>query len=322
MSSAAIQFSLLSSELGLIHAYGAEAEKFLQGQFSNDLRSLTSAGQGQWSSYSTAKGRMIANFYVQRAGDHIWLSLSSSLVDVVAERLRKFRMMAKLDIENAGPDYAIMAIYGAGAEDLLTKALGCATPELENEGVARDDWLLTRLPWANLEIFQLIAPRGKLADLTHLLTQSGGQEAPVAQWRLAAIQAGVAYISLDTTEKVIPQELNLEVLGGINFKKGCYPGQEIVARSHYLGKLKNQMYGVSAHQPLQAGDEIFAESMGEQSIGLVINAAESGSGQYAALAVLRAANAGEMLRVGALDGAEVHMQKLPYTLPLDMPKET
>ncbi|WP_414039553.1 YgfZ/GcvT domain-containing protein [Acidithiobacillus sp. M4-SHS-6] len=321
MSSAAIQFSLLSSELGLIHAHGADAEKFLQGQFSNDLRSLTSSGQGQWSSYSTAKGRMIANFYVQRVDDHFWLSLSSSLVEIVAERLRKFRMMAKLEIENAEPAHGLMAIYGTGAGKWLAQILGCGMPEHENGGIVRDDWVVSRLPWAGQEIYQMIAPAEKLAALRDALMRSGAQEASGEQWRLTAIQAGVGYISLDTSEKVIPQELNLEVLGGINFKKGCYPGQEIVARSHYLGKLKNQMYAVSASHPLPVGTGVFADSMGEQSIGLIINSAASSPGQYAALAVLRAANIGETLRVGALNGAELLVQKLPYTLPLDMPKE-
>lgn len=321
MTSAAIQFSLLSRELGLIHAYGADAEKFLQGQFSNDLRSLTSGGQGQWSSYSTAKGRMIANFYVQRTEDHFWLSLSHSLVENVVERLCKFRMMAKLDIENAEPAHGLMAVYGTGAGKSLAQALGCDMPELENSGVVQDDWMVTRLPWAGQEIYQLIAPSDKLAMLSNALRSSGVEEASVEQWRLTAIQAGVGYISQKTSEKVIPQELNLEVLGGINFKKGCYPGQEIVARSHYLGKLKNQMYAISAGRPLAVGTEVFAESMGEQSIGLIINSAESSPGQYAALAVLRAANVGEPLRVGAVDGTEIQIQQLPYTLPLDMPKE-
>ena len=96
MSSAVITFTPLHTELGLIHAYGVDAEKFLQGQFSNDLHALAS-GHGQWSSYSTAKGRMIANFYVQRDGDGFWLSLAADMADIVIERLRKFRMMAKLE---------------------------------------------------------------------------------------------------------------------------------------------------------------------------------------------------------------------------------
>ncbi len=307
--------------MGLIHAHGPDAEKFLQGQFSNDLRSLTSPAQGQWSSYSTAKGRMIANFYVQRSDDHFWLSLSASLADAVSERLRKYRMMAKLEIERGEPGYGLMAVYGHGAGEILGQAMGCELSDIPNAGVVQDDLLLTRLPWAGQEIFQIIAPVERLHTLQAALNEQGAQEGSMEQWQLVAIRSGVGFINQSTTEKVIPQELNLEVLGGINFKKGCYPGQEIVARSHYLGKLKSQMYKIESTQNLHAGDAIFAESMGDQSIGLIINAAAEKPGHYAALAVLRAANTHEALKLGSLDGEPIELRALPYTLPLDMPKE-
>ncbi|MFA7495498.1 MAG: folate-binding protein [Acidithiobacillus sp.] len=320
MSSDVIQFTPLQQELGLIHAYGPDAEKFLQGQFSNDLRTLTS-GQGQWSSYSTAKGRMIANFYVQRAKNDFWLSLSADMADAVIERLRKFRMMAKLEIERGEPSFGILSVYGTGAKSMLEKALKIVLPDTPNGGVVEDGFILTRLPWTNREMFQIISSSESLQTLSTHLQDAGAVAASSESWRLQAIQAGVAFITAITSEKVIPQELNLEVLGGINFKKGCYPGQEIVARSHYLGKLKNQMYAVSATTALQPGAEIFCPSMGSQNIGLIINVAPDTTGGHAALAVLRAANAAETLTVGSPDGAELHIEKMPYTLPLDIVQE-
>ena len=320
MPSAVITFTPLRTELGLIHAHGVDAEKFLQGQFSNDLHALAS-GHGQWSSYSTAKGRMIANFYVQRDRDGFWLSLAADMADIVIERLRKFRMMAKLEIERGEPEFALFAVSGRGAGDLLGHALGLAAPETGNSGLVHDDRIITRLPWVNAEAFLIISPASHAEALSAGLTAAGARAGSAEDWRLQAIHAGVGMISNATTEKVIPQELNLEVLGGINFKKGCYPGQEIVARSHYLGKLKNQTYRISARAPLRAGEEIFSANMGEQSIGVVINTAPDPQDGFAALAVLRAANTGEALMAGAPDGTPLSLGKLPYTLPLDVAKE-
>lgn len=320
MPSAVITFTPLRTELGLIHAHGVDAEKFLQGQFSNDLHALAS-GHGQWSSYSTAKGRMIANFYVQRDGDGFWLSLAADMADIVIERLRKFRMMAKLEIERGEPEFALFAVSGRGAGDLLGHALGLVAPETGNSGLVHDDRIITRLPWVNAEAFLIILPASRAEALSAGLTAAGARAGSAEDWRLQAIHAGVGMISSATTEKVIPQELNLEVLGGINFKKGCYPGQEIVARSHYLGKLKNQTYRISARAPLRAGEEIFSANMGEQSIGVVINTAPDPQDGFAALAVLRAANTGETLVAGTPDGTPLSLGKLPYTLPLDVAKE-
>ncbi|MHB1643568.1 MAG: CAF17-like 4Fe-4S cluster assembly/insertion protein YgfZ [Acidithiobacillus sp.] len=320
MSSAVITFVPLHTELGLIHASGVDAEKFLQGQFSNDLRALAS-GHGQWSSYSTAKGRMIANFYVQRDGSGFWLSLADDMADTVIERLRKFRMMAKLEIKRGEPEFTLLAVHGNGAGELLGRTLGVALGNSGNSGVVRDDSIITRLPWADAEAFLIILPASRVEALSAKLAAAGARAGAAEDWRLWAIQAGVGMISRATTEKVIPQELNLEVLGGINFKKGCYPGQEIVARSHYLGKLKNQTYLVAASAPLQVGEEIFCTSMGAQSIGIVINAAPDPRGGFAALAVLRAANAGESLMAGAPGGTPLSLRKLPYTLPLDIASE-
>ncbi|WP_163097089.1 folate-binding protein YgfZ [Acidithiobacillus ferrianus] len=316
MSSAVITFIPLCTELGLIRAHGADAETFLQSQFSNDLRALTRGG-GQWSSYSTAKGRMIANFYVQRDDSGFWLSLSADLVDPVIDRLRKFRMMAKLEIERGDPEFVLLAVSGNGSGELLGRVIGVTPPALGNDGMLQEGMIITRLPWINAEIFQILLPASRVDVLTAALVAAGARAGTAEDWRLQAIRAGVGMVSSTTTEKIIPQELNLEVLGGINFKKGCYPGQEIVARSHYLGKLKNQTYRVAAQQPLNAGEEIFAASMGEQSIGMVINAAPDPQGGFGALALLRAANAGEALTAGALDGTPLTLEQLPYPLPLN-----
>ncbi|MHB8248769.1 MAG: CAF17-like 4Fe-4S cluster assembly/insertion protein YgfZ [Acidithiobacillus sp.] len=314
-----IFFTSLSAGQGLIRATGADAEKFLQGQFSNDLRALQ-AGCGQWSSYNTPKGRIIANFYVQRDREGFWLSMARDLADPVLERLRKFRLMSKVELERGEPEWGILGIAGPESGALLSPILGVAMAADANTGQVGEDWIVTRLPWAKREAYLLIVRAQPAAALRQGLVAGGAAPADYGVWQEQAIRSGVALISLATTEKVIPQELNLEPLGGISFTKGCYPGQEIVARSHYLGRLKNQTYRVQAGAPLTAGDEIYADTLPDQSIGLVINAIATASG-WEALAVLRAANSADILHAGKADGTPLKILDLPYPLPLDTPRE-
>jgi folate-binding protein YgfZ len=290
-----IHYAPLADSLGALHVHGPDADKFLQSQLSNDLLSLP-RGSGQWSSYSTAKGRMIANFFLWRGENGLFLFLAHDLVDEVAQRLRKFRMMAKAEI-----DVATAEVWGLWGTDLDLAGLG------ENAGIA----VLAPLPWPQPAALLLVTDAAAAASR---LQQVPATATTANHWWAAAIRAGTGFITRASTEQIIPQELNLEVLGGINFKKGCYPGQEIVARSHYLGVLKRQCYLVFADEPLAPGQEIFAPSMGEQAVGIVINAASEGS-EHLALVVLRAANASEPLHSGS--GSKLRIGTLPYTLPLD-----
>jgi len=305
----------LSEELGIVHCHGADAEKFLQGQFSNDLTPLPSPG-GQWSSYSTAKGRMIANFYLLRDSEGFWLLLSRDLTEVVVQRLRKFRLMAKVEIEDATATHTLLGLWGTGAARVLSERSGGEAPEKPHAVHLHGQARIVRLPWPEPS-FLILAPQDASASWREQLQAQGATLVTGADWVLGSIRAGIAFINGATTEKVIPQELNLEVLGGISFTKGCYPGQEIVARSHYLGRLKNQCYRLRARSPLAPGREIYSAAMGEQSIGLVIQAAATGDGCFEALAVVRAEDA-EHSRLGLEPQGENPLEKLdlPYALPL------
>ena len=304
---AEIQYAPLSEHLAAIQVHGPDAEKFLQSQFSNDLSRLP-RGEGQWSSYSTAKGRMIANFFLQREEAGLFLFLAADLAEEVGQRLRKFRLMAKAEIE-----LSPLSLWGIWGKDLDPSAL---QSQLQAATGAAGTALVAALPWPQPAALLLLQDGTLLAPVAE---SAGANHATANDWWAAAIHAGTAFISAASTEQIIPQELNLEVLGGINFKKGCYPGQEIVARSHYLGALKRQCYLIHSDSALAPGQEIFAPSMGEQAVGLVINAAQQGSGSVA-LAVLRAANEQEPLHLGEVDGPSLHLGSLPYALPLSQQK--
>ncbi|MCE5360460.1 folate-binding protein [Candidatus Igneacidithiobacillus taiwanensis] len=292
-----IHYAPLTDSLGALHVHGPDADKFLQSQFSNDLLSLP-RGAGQWSSYSTAKGRMIANFFLWRGENGLFLFLARDLVEEVAQRLRKFRMMAKAEIETVAAD--VWGLWGTGLDPA-----GLA----EHTGIAA----LAPLPWPVPAALLLVSDAASVGDT---LAKLPATATTANDWWVAAIRAGTGFITRASSEQIIPQELNLEVLGGINFKKGCYPGQEIVARSHYLGVLKRQCYLVVADVPLEPGQEVFAPSMGEQPVGMVINTATEGN-EHLALVVLRAANASEPLHLGGGNGGNLRIGTLPYTLPLD-----
>ncbi len=306
----------LESELGIIQVRGPDAGKFLQGQFSSDLQGLAE-GQGQWSSYSTAKGRMIANFYILRQEDVFFLLLAADLAEDVVARLLKFRLMAKVDVsrmENQG--WSLLGVWGEGAGRALASTLqGTVPEETHRAAMMSGGLLLLRTPWGE-PAWWAAGPAAPLESLGQKLEETGGARTGADGWRHAAIVAGTAFITRATSEQVIPQELNLEVLGGISFKKGCYPGQEIVARTHYLGRLKNQCYRIQSPAEMHPGEHIFTPDMGDQAIGTVISAARDGDG-HTALAVLRAANAQDSLHLGSLAGPRIGLGTLPYALPLE-----
>ena len=306
----------LKSELGIIQIQGPDAGKFLQGQFSSDLLGLAD-GQGQWSSYSTAKGRMIANFYILHQDGAFFMFLSADLAGEVVNRLLKYRLMAKAEISRAEDHgWSLLGVWGEGAEQGLSSALQDVVPEEANRGSRLSGGLLLlRTPWKE-PAWWVTGPAIALEGVGNKLEEAGGVRAGADAWRHTAIMAGTAFITRATSEQVIPQELNLEILGGISFKKGCYPGQEIVARSHYLGKLKNQCYRIESPVEMHPGEPIFTPEMGEQAVGTVINAARNGD-SHTALAVLRAANAQAPLYLGSPAGPRISLGTLPYPLPLE-----
>lgn len=289
---------------GLIRISGAEALPFLQNQFSNDLRPLRS-GQAQLSSYSNVKGRMLANFLLQAWGGDYWLYPSADVQSLVQERLSKYRMRAKVDIEDATQAWTCFGLAGPHSTRILTQALGGA-PEHGNSSMAMQGGWAIRLSWPGTPTFLLTLPTEAAPAARALLHQAGAETADTQAWRLHQIRAGIGMISLATCERWIPQELNLEALGAISFNKGCYPGQEIIARSKYLGKLKNSLYHLAGGMPFAAGTAIYGDSMGEQAIGQVIDGAAAEQG-FEYLAVLRDSCVAEDLRAEQPGGSPLRL---------------
>ncbi|MEK8090895.1 folate-binding protein [Thermithiobacillus plumbiphilus] len=300
------------SQYGLIRVSGPDAEKFLQGQFSNDIR-LVTPERGQLSSYSNPKGRMLANFFIFRWQDAYWLLLSADLSAGVVERLKKFRLMAKAEIEDLSSEYVRIGLAGPDAQSLLTKATARADlPTTDWASVDAGDMLIAQLPWAGVQARLVIGKPEATQEIWGKLVQAGARPSGELPWNLLQIRAGIGLVSRNTTEKFIPQELNLEVLGGINFKKGCYPGQEIVARTKYLGRQKSRTYRLLSPISSDPGTSIHGSTLEGQAIGQLVACAPNGKGKYECLAVLRIDNAGEDLRLASERGPELVVLDLPY----------
>jgi len=302
------------SHLGLIAAHGADTQTFLQSQFTNDAREVN-ATRSQLSGYCSAKGRLLALFRIFQRGEHVYLQLPQELLAPTLKRLRMFVMRAKVTLDDATDTLVRIGFAGEHAEQQLSGALGLL-PQAVNEVVSANDITVLRLPGVSPR-FELV---GELPHIQALWQQLAAQALPVGAevWSLLDILAGVPEVFTSSVEEFVPQMVNLTALGGVNFKKGCYPGQEIVARMQYLGTLKRRMYlaRIDSPAPPTAGTPLYeAGSDGTQSIGAIVNAQQAPNGGCNALAVVVIAAAERnAVRLGSADGPALKFESLPYPL--------
>ena len=301
------------SERALIAVRGPDAEKYLQGQLTNDIQAITET-RSHLSAHCSPKGRAVICFRVFRRQDAIYLALPESLLEPGLERLRKFVLMSKLTLE---VESKLVQIGYSGAKGIHhLRDIISPIPE-EIDGVTHpDDVTVIRVPGPHPR-FELI---GTLADLKSIWNKLDVHAAPVGSgpWALLDILAGIPDLHPETTDAFVPQMINLDLLGGISFSKGCYTGQEIVARTHYLGKLKRRMYRLQcfiADPPPPATAIYNTAHRNDESVGSVVSAEVAPGGGTAMLAVLQSESIthGE-LRLGVIDGPLCTLQPLPYSL--------
>ena len=299
---------------GIIAVSGVEAASFLHKQLTNDVEHLGQA-EARLAGYCSPKGRLQATFLMWRNAESVFLQLPRELLAPLQKRLTMFVLRAKAKLSDASGDSVLLGFGGAAAQDVLEKMFG----ELPSRPYARIDHALgtlIRLSDAfGAPRFQWVATpdnaQAAWPALSASLTPAGNDA-----WRLASIHAGVPEITAKTQDQFVPQMVNFELLGGVNFKKGCYPGQEIVARSQYLGKLKRRAALAGIDAAAQPGDEVFALDDPGQPCGMVVNAAPNGAGGVDALVEMKLAalEQGEV-RLGSAEGAPLRFQPMPY--PLD-----
>ncbi len=302
------------ADYGLIAASGEDAITFLQGQFSNDVRLVTDTAS-QLSSYNTPKGRALACFRIFRTGGKIYLRLPKEILEATLKRLRMYVMRSKVTLENASTVLPGIGLSGPMALQWVQECVGNA-PEAVDAVTQGNGLCAVRVGGSapRFEIYGDVETRN--AAWEKLATSA--RRVDWSAWRLLDIQAGVPTIFKATAEEFVPQMINLELINGINFTKGCYTGQEIVARMHYLGTLKKRMYRlhVSADAQPQPNDRVHEHGTGnEQSIGQLVDAQPNPAGGFEALAVLQKASAESgNLRLGGVDGPLMTVLPLPYAM--------
>jgi folate-binding protein YgfZ len=290
---------------GVVLASGADAGTFLHGQLTQDFQHL-GAGEARLAGYCSAKGRLQASFVAWRRGaDEVLLACSADLLAPTLKRLSMFVLRAKCKLSDASAQVALYGLAGGAA----VRWLGDAAPGA---------------PWAKADLgaAQVIRLPDGAGVARFLLAQSVDALAPalppldIDYWRWLEVQSGVARIVAATVEQFVPQMVNLELVGGVNFQKGCYPGQEIVARSQYRGTLKRRAFLVRSSGPLAPGAEVFHSADPAQPAGMVALAAPAPDGGHAALVELKIAATQEPgeLRAGE---AVLLTTALPYALPAE-----
>ncbi|MDF3199634.1 folate-binding protein YgfZ [Pseudomonas sp. 1912-s] len=302
-------FCPLSHE-GVLAVRGSDAAKFLQGQLTCNLNYLSDT-QASLGARCTQKGRMQSSFRILLQGDGVLLAMASELLEPQLADLKKYAVFSKSKLTD---ESAAWVRFGVSDADPLLASLGLELPA-ETDSVARSDELIAiRVSPGRAELW---APAAQ-ADTLRSQLAAQLNEGELNQWLLGQIRAGIGQVMPQTRELFIPQMLNLQAVGGVSFKKGCYTGQEIVARMQYLGKLKRRLYRLSlnASELPEPGTPLFSPSH-NSAIGEVVIAARAGE-SIELLAVLQAeaAESGDV-HVGTLEGPGLQLLDLPYQLDRD-----
>ena len=286
------------SHLGIIRVQGDDAASFLHGQLTNDFV-LLDQQHARLAAFCSAKGRMQASFIgFKRAPDDILLICSQDLLARTLKRLSMFVLRAKAKLTDASADFQLFGLIG--------NAVPATEAPWTLHTQADGSHLVHLYPAAGQPRALLVAPVGTPAPQGTVLTPE--------QWLWTEVASGIAMVSEPVFELFVPQMLNYESVGGVNFKKGCYPGQEVVARSQFRGTLKRRAFIVHAAGPLSAGAEVFAASDAEQATGTVVQAAPRPDGGWAAIVSMQISAAGEALTAGSASGEALQLQALPYAL--------
>jgi folate-binding protein YgfZ len=304
--------ALLLSDLGVIEANGPDAATFLHGQLSQDMTGQP-PHEARLAAYCSAKGRMLGSFVTLRPqAEQFCLITARNNLPALHKRLSMFVMRSKLKLSDASDTLVVLGLISQS----VGKTLGDAAQAMSPWSVQAhaDGWLLRLPDVLGVPRWQWVGPQ---ASATTVLSQVPAL--PAEQWAWLDVMSGVPAIEAATVDQFVPQMINFELIGGVNFKKGCYPGQEIVARSQYRGTLKRRAFVVHADQPLAPAQEIFSAADPGQPAGMVIQAAsQPGQGSAcSALIELKLAATDQALFGGSPDGTRLSLGTLPYALPVD-----
>ena len=299
------------SHCGLIRFSGDDARDFLNGQLSCDVAGLE-PWHARYGSYSTPQGRMLASFLLWREAAVFFMQLPGSMREATQQRLAMHILRSKVKAEDASAAHVLIGVAGKDAAGILSPLFA----ELPGEPLS-----LTNTEGASVlrlaaDRYQIIASPERAPALRSALDRDAVSAGP-AVWDWLDIRAGIPFIMPATREQFVPQMANLDAIGGVSFNKGCYPGQEIVARMHYLGRLKQRMYlaSVAADVAPQPGDKLYSAGTGAQACGTVVNAAAAPDGGFDMLAVMQIESAQQGdVHWKSPEGPRLKFMELPYSI--------
>jgi tRNA-modifying protein YgfZ len=297
------------SDNALLRVTGDDATAFLHAQFTNDVQALP-VGGAQWNGWCTAKGRLIATFLLLRRSDGYLLMLPAEIAAPIAKRLAMFVLRSKVKIQDATELYARIGVAGANAASILERHWPKRPEPMRS--VEKDGAVCVAL---DAERFVALVPPAAAPAMWDLFAKDAAKAGSDA-WELASIRAGVPTIVAATQEAFVPQMANFDLVGGVSFRKGCYPGQEIVARTQYRGGLKRRM--ALAHFPGDErpapGQSVYSGTFGDQAAGTIVNAAPAPGGGFDALVVAQIESLAQGdLRLKAPDGPRLEILSFPAT---------
>ena len=285
------------SHWGVVRAEGAEAASFLNGQLTSDIESI-GRDAARLAGYCTAKGRLLASFVVWRpADDVLLLACSRDVLAATLKRLSMFVLRARCKLSDVS---AALPLFGLAGES-ARQALGDAPP-----------W--SRRTVSDADVIRLPDAAG-VPRWLGCGTPPALPALSLDAWNRLEVESGIARIVAATVEQFVPQMLNYEAVGGVDFRKGCYPGQEIVARSQYRGTIKRRTLRFDVAAEAAPGDEVFAAADAAQPAGMVVNAATRDGGGSVLLVEVKLAAAGDALHLRSVNGPALQPAALPYALP-------
>lgn len=299
------------THLGVLAASGPDAENFLHNQLTNDVLGLE-RGALHLSGYCSAKGRLLATLIIWKTNDGVMLVMPRDIMPGVQKRLQMFVLRSKVTLSDVSDQTVLIGVAAPEQQSIRwPDAAGLHAGWPSSVGLQRALWM---------------GPAAQAMTLWDDLCITL-PSADASRWRWMDIRAGLPMIVEATREQFVPQMVNFDLVGGVNFRKGCYPGQEVVARSQYLGKLKRRTRLASTHaESVAAGMEIFSDADPGQPCGLVVNAERNPDGFWDLLVEIKLEAAGTLVRLGVADAADaahiadttdknlLHFSELPYAL--------
>jgi tRNA-modifying protein YgfZ len=303
------QFVHLKST-GVIAFTGAEAINFLHAQLTSDVVGLEPR-HTQYSGYCNAKGRLLATVLLWRGTEDALLQLPLDIRDDIQRRLTRYILRSRVKALDVSAEYNVWGLSGdATGTQTLIRTMGANPPEALHEGCYVNDLWITRVPGNR---YLILAPSARRTEVQDALAASCEPQTE-NDWNRLEIDSGVPTVVAATQEAFIPQMVGLDALGGVSYRKGCYPGQEIVARTHYLGTLKQRLYRgrIASPNAPQAGDPLYSPEFGAaQASGRIVRAACADANAFDVLAVVQSSASGD-IHWNSLEGPAVEQLELVH----------